>query len=114
MGMSAEIIAVGRYSAAIARLMDYPANYYASTKEGTIVTRRLFGISEGSTLSCEFAALLGISDPWNFNQHKLDGSKIDVDGLRRWAKLYSDYLDDVEAFDGLLRARFEFHFRPEG
>lgn len=112
--MSAEIIALGRYSEAIAGLMDYPASYYASTKEGTTVTRRLFGISEGSTTSCAFAAFLGISDPWDFNRHKLDDSKVDIDGLRRWAELHSDYRDDVEVFDRLRRAGFEFHFRPEG
>jgi hypothetical protein len=114
MGMSAEVIALGPYSEAIVGLMEYPAYYYASTKEGAPVTFRLFGIVEGSTASREFSELLGISDPWDFNQHKVDASKIDFEGLRRWVKRYPDYQAEVEVLYGLRRAGFEFHFRPEG
>ena len=112
--MSAEIIAIGKYSKAIADLVDYPPERYATTREGSIVSRRLFGISEGSSLSREFASFLGIQDPWDFNQHKIDVTKVDIVGLQNWAKVYTDYDEHVEILDGLIRAGFEFHFRPEG
>ena len=114
MGMSAEIIAIGPYSKAVAGAMDYRPERYASTKEGAIVTRRLFCVSEGSTVSREFAALLGITDPWDFSQHKIDNSRVDIAGLRAFAELYTEYNEEVESLETLLNAGFDLHFRPEG
>ncbi|MGK3990279.1 hypothetical protein WME99_44960 [Sorangium sp. So ce136] len=114
MGMCAEVIAVGSYSAGIADVLDYHRDRYATTREGAVVTRRLFGIGEGSGLSREFAALLGIMDPWDFNQHEIDPSRVDVPGLREFGRRYPDYEDDVGAFEALCAAGFKFHFRPEG
>ncbi|XYH99532.1 hypothetical protein ACMHYB_07160 [Sorangium sp. So ce1128] len=114
MGMCAEIIAVGPYSAGIADVLDYGRDLYAATREGAVVTRRLFGIGEASSLSREFAALLGITDPWDFNQHEIDHSRVDVPGLREFGSRCPDYQQDVEAFEALCAAGFKFHFRPEG
>ncbi|MEG3998075.1 hypothetical protein, partial [Microcoleus sp. SVA1B1] len=114
MGMSAELIAIGPYSEEISEFLDYRAKYYSKIQPGAIVTRRLFGIVEGSTLSREFAALIGISDPWDFNQHKVLLSRLDNEGLRRFSEIYSDYAQDYKAFEALRYAGFEFHFRPEG
>lgn len=58
MGMRAQIIAIGPFSRAIDKFLDYRSDLYAATKEGAIVSRRLFGISEGSTVSQEFAGYL--------------------------------------------------------
>ena len=114
MGMSAEVIAIGPFSPEVAGFLGYPAKLFTNTKEGAIVTCRLFGISEGSTVSRQFAALLGISDPWDFNQHQVDSTMVNVPGLEAFGQRYSDYDSDVEALKVLLRAGFAFHFRPEG
>lgn len=114
MGMSAEIIAVGPFSPDVAGLLGYPARLFVNAKDGAIVTCRLFGIAEGSTLSKQFAALLGVSDPWDFNQHQIDPNMIDVSGLEAFGQQYADYEADVQALKALLKAGFAFHFRPEG
>ena len=114
MGMCAEVIAIGPYSAAVAHLLDYPAERYAGTRDGSTVTRRLFGI-EGSRLSREFATALGLTDPWDFNQHRLDPSRLDLPALQDFGSRHGDYLDEVDALMALLRQPgFDFHFRPEG
>ncbi len=114
MGMCAELIAVGPYSKSVCTYLDYPPERYASTMEGAVISRRLFGILQGSTVSREFAGLLGIVNPWVFSQHKVLPSRVDVAGLREFGVRYSEYEEDVRAFEALLSAGFEFHFRPEG
>lgn len=114
MGMSAEVIAIGPFSQEVAGFLGYPAERFANTKEGATVTCRLFGIAEGSTVSRQFAELLGISDPWDFNQHQIDRTMINVAALEAFGKMYSDYQFDVQALTVLLKAGFSAHFRPEG
>ncbi|WP_386066908.1 hypothetical protein ACFJIW_20720 [Tahibacter sp. UC22_41] len=114
MGMCAELIATGPFSPAVAAFLDYPVERFATARHGAIVTRRLFGIEEGSTVSREFAALLGISDPWDFSRHAVDLALVDRPGLVSFAAAYPHYADDVRALGVLLDAGFDIHFRPEG
>jgi hypothetical protein len=114
MGMCAEVIAIGPYSRNVSALLDYKPELYISTPERAVISRRLFGINEGSTLSRKLATLLGIHDPWNFGEHKIIPSRVNIAGLREFAAEYSEYTDEVHAFEVLLGAGFEFHFRPEG
>ena len=114
MGMCAEIIAIGSFARELTPFLEYPADHYARTIDGATISRRLFGIIEGSSLSREFASLFGITDPWDFNQHKIVATKINLVGLREFAKRYPDYAADAEAAEALTKAGFDFHFRPEG
>jgi hypothetical protein len=114
MGMCAEVIAIGPFSAAVADYLDYRSELYAKTARGAIISRRLFGILEGSSVSRELATYLGISDPWDFNQHKVDNAKIDFAGLKEFGAAYDSYADEIEILESLARFGFEFHFRPEG
>lgn len=114
MGMYAEVIAVGPFKKALVPHLEYPPEVYTSTREGACITVTLFGIVEGSSLSREFASLLGVTDPWDFNQHRLDSSSFDIDGLRQFAGKYPDYRGSVDALVALRDAGFEFHFRPNG
>ena len=114
MGMCAEIIAIGPFSKEIIGFLDYRPDLYATTAEGSMISRRLFGISEGSSLSSEFAELLGVRDAWDFNQHKIENGKIDFVGLKRFCEIYDHYADDVNALEVLAKSGFEMHFRPEG
>lgn len=114
MGMCAEIIAIGPYSNAVRHFLDYGPDVYTTVQEGATITCRLFGIMEGSRVSREFSALLGVADPWDFNQHRLQAPMVDAAGLRRFSERYPDYSEDVEAMLALMDAGFELHFRPEG
>ena len=114
MGMYAEILAIGPFSKEVARYLEYDPTYYAQTVEGVIVNMTLFGISEGSAVSRVLAKALGITDPWDFNQHKLSNGAIDCSALTDFAKCYCHYADDVEVMKALLKHNFEFHFAPNG
>jgi hypothetical protein len=114
MGMCAEIVAVGPFTRAVVELLDYQPEFYAATAEGAIISRRLFGITEGSIVSRMFAAHLGINDAWDFNQHKVNNAKINFVGLREFGRIYDSYADEIEVLEALVRAGFELHFRPEG
>ena len=117
MGMSAEILAIGPFSADIADALEYPADLYARTRPGVTVFAYLFSVMPGSSTSHTFAGHLGVDDAWDFNQHKIDPARVDLDALRAFlATLHdsADYLPDVERFVRLRDKRFDFFFRPNG
>ncbi len=114
MGMCAEILAIGKFKGDIVSYLEYPAEFYSNTKAGAPVVRILFGIHEGSSLSREFACLLGITDPWDFSQHKLDPENVNKEGLAEFVKMYDSYKKDFEAFSALIEAKFDFFFMPNG
>lgn len=114
MGMCAEIVAIGPFQRWLIPHLDYPEEHYADTREGAIVTLLLFGILEGSSLSRDFANLLGVTDPWDHNQHKLDPRNFDREGLMLFGAAYDTYDKDVNTLLTLANAGWEFHFRPNG
>jgi len=93
---------------------EYSKSIYEGTREGAIITVTLFGIDEGSSLSREFASLLGITNTWDFNQHVIDPKKVDRTGLTEFCEIYTDYSCDCSCFLKLLDGGFTFHFRPCG
>jgi hypothetical protein len=125
MGMCADIVAIGPFSQDIIEYLEYPPNSYLSTRPGTPVIIELFGILEGSSQSRAFAKTLGITDPWDFNQHKIDPSKInlpelcellahiDIEELYR-SEITDSYLSDIRALEKLKSRGFDFYFRPNG
>lgn len=114
MGMFAEILAIGKFNQSIVNYLEYPEDFYKDTKDDVAVLVGLFGIREGSSLSREFAALLGLTDPWDFNQHKLDPKHFDKNGLNQWVNIYGDYKEDLKALFALADEEFEFYFLPNG
>lgn len=117
MSMCASVLAIGPFSAEIADCLEYPAKYYANTRRGAIVVAELFQIVEGTRSSTDFAAHLGITDPWDFNQHKIDPGRIDVDGLKTFFARLAEGDDNMQQLARLLRLReygFELIFRPNG
>lgn len=114
MGMCAEVIAIGPFSKSIAKYLEYPEKHYESTRQGVIVSCIMFGISEGNSVSREFAGCLGITNAWDFNQHHIDNTKIDIIALREFATKYGEYSGDVQALISLMKSGFEFHFVPNG
>ena len=113
--MTADLIGVGQYNHKLIGHLDYPPQYYKDTEEGVVITRELFGIYEGSSTSREFASFLGITNTWDFAQHKIDADKIDFKGLKDFCcNRYTDYDEDYESFVLLINNGFQFHFRPNG
>jgi hypothetical protein len=117
MGMCAMVVAIGPFSPEIADCLEYPEKLYANTRVGSIVITDFFGIVEGSPMSREFAMLLGILDPWDFNQHLFDPQKIDVEGLRTLlqdSEYNEEYLEDLERMLKLRGHGFQMIFLPNG
>jgi hypothetical protein len=115
--MSAEILAIGPFSAGIANALEYPADFYARTRPGVTVFSYLFSVMPGSSTSHALAEHLGIGDAWDFNQHKIDPARVDLDALRAFLITQqdaADYLRDVERFVWLRDKNFDFYFRPNG
>jgi hypothetical protein len=117
MSLCADLVAWGPYNSDIARYLEYSPEAYRSTAPGALVVTDLFGIVEGTSASKQFAACFGISDVWDFNQHKIDAEKIDVDRLRSLLQGLSDperYAKQLEALLALRACGFQFVFRPNG
>jgi hypothetical protein len=117
MSLCADIVAWGPYSPDIADHLEYTPDVYRSTKSGALVLTELFGIVEGSAASKRFASLCGISDVWDFNQHKIDPERIDAAGLRSLFKELDEGETYMKQLDSLLALRshgFQFIFRPNG
>lgn len=112
--MFAEVIAIGPFSKSLVNHLGYSEIYYKDTREGAIVNVTLFGIAEGTTVGLEFAECLGITNGWDFNQHKIDNSKINKDALLEFVDLYTDYDTDAKSLIALMENGFEFHFSPNG
>ena len=108
MGMSADVLAIGPYSTAVKQHMEYPAKFYADTRDGAPILRVLFQVFEGSTKSRELAECFGI-DAWDFNQHELDPARADLPKL---GEMFGE--EDVAVFEALRGAGFKFYYRPNG
>ena len=114
MGMFAEVICIGPYSKKIEEHLEYSKELYSKASEGAIVNQTLFGIEEGNELSGQLASMLGITDPWDFNQHKISSTAIDIEALKRFGQQYLAYSKDVVVLQVLLESGFELHFSPNG
>ena len=118
MGMNADILAIGLFSTDIVVALEYPPEFYAHTRPGVPVIAPLFDSMPHSSTSNAFATCVGITDPWDFNQHKIDPWRVDLDGLRRlFTGLYEpdpSFLIDLDHFKLLRARRFDFFFRPNG
>ena len=118
MGMNAEIIAIGPFSKSISKHLDYAPERYKKTIDGSIITVHLFGFTQGSSLSTIFGNCLGITDPWDFNQHKVNSEKIDFEAINKLLMNYCgqdvNLFSDLESLKILNEKGFEFHFRPNG
>lgn len=117
MSLCADIVAWGPYSPDIADHLGYPPDFYRSTKPGALVVTELFGIVEGSGPGRQFAFFLGISDVWDFNQHKIEADRIDTAGLRLLFQDLGEGETYVKHLDSLILLRshgFQFMFRPNG
>jgi len=112
-----EMFAVGPFKHELVPHYEYPAEHYARTKEGVPVVRKLFGILEGTHVGTEFALALGIDNPWDFNQHKVDPQTIDFDALTTLLsplEFADDYLKELRALQAFASEGYDLYFLPNG
>lgn len=113
MGMDANVIGAGPFSQDVVDILDYPAEYYKDTKEGTIVLVSIF-LANTTDQSYELARALGV-EAWDFNTHKIDPAKIDRDALVEFACGSVELsVSHVDAFFKLIEKGFIFIYRPNG
>lgn len=109
MGMDAELLAVGNFSKSIVDCLEYPANFYDDTPDGSLIITHVCNsvTSRGSELLAES---LGIS-PRQFERHVyIAGVHADLAKLREAI----EDIDGVRKFVLLREAGFMFHYLPNG
>jgi hypothetical protein len=102
--LTAEILAIGPFSAAIAPFLPYSSERYEGVPEGTPVIATIIDTYRDTEQTFELAACFGV-DPWDFNAHApLDPARVDLEALGA--------LDDAarEPFERLRDAGFVFYF----
>lgn len=117
MVMCAEILAIGPFTPALVAHYEYPAERYSKTHEGVPIVSRLFGIMEGTSAGIEFARALGIADPLDFNQHKIQLEKIDFESLEQVLSTLSGWHDDdyakhLAALKQFAAHKYDLYFIP--
>lgn len=110
--MNVEVIALGPFRREIGDCLTYGAERYADTRPGAPVVATLFDV-DGEELVARLAAGLGISDPWDFNQHAFTIAQVDAPALRALfatLEFAPDYLADLSRMTRLGMAGFHFFF----
>ena len=108
MGMDAELMAIGQFKPHLACHLDYPAEHYENVAlNATVITTVFHAYTNDS--SRELAKALGITDVFDFNQHRIrDLSKVDIGALR---EMHFEYDSCVDDFIVLREASFIFIFK---
>ncbi len=109
MGLYVEIIAIGPFSEALAPYFQGAPEQFAGIRPSAIVNLTLFGIAEGTSLGKEFASYFGVTDVYDLNQHRIVNEKTDVEAIKTFVSIYSDYDEEAEVLFALLKHGFEFH-----
>ncbi|RPI54301.1 MAG: hypothetical protein EHM49_03310 [Deltaproteobacteria bacterium] len=113
MGMDADVIGIGKFSSDTAHLLDYSPDFYSDTKEGADVITTVF-LAGTSDQSHQLARAMGV-DPWDFNTHKINASKVSVFELRKFVEYSPDHEEkDIDGFIQLVEKGFTFFYRPNG
>ncbi len=112
-----EVLAIGPFNRDLTAHYEYPQDYYSRTRNGAPIVTTLFGIIEGTNIGAEFAATLGVTDPWDFNQHKIDPGRIDFAALSTLLSPLEDaddYLRQLEALRAFASAGYDLYLLPNG
>ena len=112
MAMTAEVLAIGPFSASLVPHLTHPPVRYASVKDGAILMERVFPTCAGGHTSHALAAALGV-DPWDFRTHVVLPERVNRESLRAALVLIgADVERTMGRFEALGRAGFQFYFRP--
>ena len=106
MGMAAYVTALGHYHPVL-------GSYLGIGDDDKVITGTLVMVDSDHCVTSEssryLASALGITDPWDFNQHFFDYEKIDFDVVGAVMGI-----EGVEWIRVLGRAGFRFCYRPNG
>jgi hypothetical protein len=105
MGLDAQVIAIGPFSADIASALEYDVSFYTSVEQGTPVVSNIF-IAGTSSVSHELAAAFGVN-AMDLGKHRLNPEHANI------AKLIEVFgKDNVEQFQCLAHNGFSFFYLP--
>lgn len=105
MGLDAQLIAIGPFSAEVASALEYGPDFYSAVKPGTTVVSNVF-IAGTSDASHKLAAAFGVG-AMELGRHKLDGNQANIGAL---IDVFGEL--NVAQFQCLVRHGFSFFFLP--
>lgn len=108
--MSGQIIAIGSFSRTLVEHLPYDAKLLDKTDEGARIAIDVFGFMSDSGSSWKLAECFGVN-PWKFDEHKLDLSRLDREGLVDDKHITQE---QVSRFYALANHGFAFFFMPNG
>jgi hypothetical protein len=110
-GLGADVLAIGPFRADLVPFLEYDRGLWSNVAPGAFIVQKLFDVYDDDAEVAAVAAAFGI-DPWDFDAHELDDSRVDLEALRAL-----DSSELVERFVALRGAGFRFYFhlrRPGG
>jgi len=112
-----EVVAVGPFRRHLIEHYAYPAERYTETREGVATVTTLFGIAEGTSSGAKVAEALGISNVWDFNEHKINPAQIEFSLLEQTLKSlegWPDYNSDLSALRAFAAEGYDLYLLPNG
>ncbi|MBI3347236.1 MAG: hypothetical protein HY020_08505 [Burkholderiales bacterium] len=105
MGLDAQLIAIGPFSAAVTSALEYGEDFYSDVEPGAIVVTNVF-IAGTSDSSHKLAAAFGV-EAMELGKHKLEASRANIDAL---VDIFG--AANVAQFQCLVRHGFSFFYLP--
>jgi hypothetical protein len=105
MGLDAQLIAIGPFSAGVASALEYGPDYYSGVEPGATVVSNVF-IAGTSDASHKLAAAFGVG-VMELGRHKLEASRANIGAL---IDVFGE--QNVAQFQCLVRHGFSFFFLP--
>ena len=107
MGLDAQVIAIGPFSAAVAPALEYGADGYAGVASGVTVVTNVF--LAGTSADSHLLASAFEVGAMELGRHHLDPGKAD---LARLTEIFGE--TDVAKFQCLALHGFDFYYLPNG
>lgn len=105
MGLDAQLIAVGPFSATVSPALEYGPSFYADVEPGTTVVTNVF-LAGTPDLSHKLAAAFGVG-AMELGKHKLETNLANIDAL---TEVFGE--QNVAQFQLLARHGFSFFYLP--
>lgn len=110
MGLSGDVVAVGKFNRELLPYLKQPPSFYESTTSSSVVVEVLFaefGVC-GTSSTHQLAEALGVS-VWDFSTHRVKPDKVELSQI---ALLAGEH--ESAKFNELASRGFRFYFRPNG
>jgi len=105
MGLDAQLIAIGPYSAGVISALEYGEDFYSDVEPGAIVVSNVF-VAGTSDASHKLADAFGVG-AMELGKHKLEAGRANIDAL---IDVFGE--QNVAQFQCLVRHGFNFFYLP--